>query len=284
MMERRGHGKSLILTVAYLVVCTGYVAAQETDLATALMTSTIKIEAPGSTGTGFLLGQPLKADPSRVAYVLVTAAHVLANAKGDTVVLHFRKKVGEGFERLSVPLAIRAASKPLWVQHVTADVAAMRIRVPQLAHVVLASTDLLATDDTLRQLAVGPGEELLVLGFPFGAESSSAGFPILRSGRIASYPLLPTKDVKTFLMDFQVFKGNSGGPVFLMSTARQNSGGLSLGRFLSIIGLVSQEQEIKERIESLAEITVRTHRLGLAVVVHSLFIRETVDSLPAFVE
>jgi len=278
---------ALVLIVgifAFLAVCTGQAGAQETNLAIALMTSTVKIEAPGSVGTGFVLGQPLKADASRLVYVLVTAAHVFAEAKADTAVVHLRKKVGEGFERLPVPLPIRASGKPLWVQHPTADVAAMRIKLPDAAHVVLASTDLLATDDTLRQLAVGPGEELLVLGFLFGAESSSAGFPILRSGRIASYPLLPTKDVKTFLMDFQVFKGNSGGPVFLMATARQSSGGLSLGRFLSVLGLVSQEQEVKERIESLDEVAVRTHRLALAVVIHAHFIRETIDALPPFVE
>ena len=146
----------------------------------------------------------------------------------------------------------------------------------------LAPTDLLANDDRLRKLAVGPGEELLVLGFPFGAESSAAGFPILRSGRIASYPLLPAKEVKTFLMDFQVFKGNSGGPVFLMTNLRAASGTVAVGPVLSLVGLVSQEQQFKERIESLAEITVRTHRMGLAVVVHAHFIRETIDLLPPF--
>ncbi len=275
---------ALLVFAVALTAFPGLLWSQEIDLATALMSSTIKIEAQGSLGTGFVLGQPLKADPSRAAYVLVTAAHVLVEAKSDMAVLHMRKKVGDGFERLPVPLAIRANGKPLWVQHPTADVAAMRVTLPEATHVVLALTDLLATDDTLRQLAVGPGEELLVLGFPFGAESSPAGFPILRSGRIASYPLLPTRDVKTFLMDFQVFKGNSGGPVFLMSTARQSGGGLSLGRFLSILGLVSQEQEVKERIESLAEVIIRTHRLALAVVVHAHFIRETIEALPPFVE
>lgn len=280
----RSRARMLIIAVALIAVDSAWVWAQETNLTTALMTSTIKIEGQGSLGTGFLLGQPLKTDPSRAAYILLTAAHVLADAKGDTAVLHLRRKVGDGFERLPTPLAIRASGKPLWVQHPTADVAAMRVRVPEAAHVVLAPTDLLATDETLRQLAVGPGEELLVLGFPFGAESSAAGFPILRSGRIASYPLLPTKDVKTFLMDFQVFKGNSGGPVFLMASARQSAGGLSLGRFLSVLGLVSQEQEVKERIQSLTESTERTHRLALAVVVHAQFIRETIDALPPFLE
>src|SRR5216683_1513812 len=72
-----------------------------------------------------------------------------------------------------------------------------------------------------------------------------------------------------------------GGPVFLMAGTRQSADGLSmsLGRFLSVLGLVSQEQEIKERIQSLTEITERTHRLALAVVVHAQFIRETIDAL-----
>jgi len=258
--------------------------AQETDLTTALMTSTVKIQDGNSVGTAFILGQPLKADPTRLAYVLVTAKHVLEGFKGDVATLHMRKKVGDGFERVPIQLAIRSAGKPLWVQHSTADVAVMRIRVPDLAHVVLVSTDLLATDDNLRQLSVGPGEELQVLGFPFGAESSPAGFPILRSGRIASYPLLPTKEVKTFLMDFQIFGGNSGGPVFLVSSTRQTGGNLSLGRYLSLLGLVSQQQEVEERIESLGEVTMRKHPLSLAVVVHASFIRATIDALPPFVE
>jgi S1-C subfamily serine protease len=257
--------------------------AQEPDLTTALMTSTAKIEAQGSLGTGFILGQPLAGDPARAAYVFVTAAHVLVEAKSDVAVLHLRKRSGEAFERLPVKIQIRAGGRPLWTQHPTADVAAMRLKLPEDAHLLLAPTDLLASDDRLRQLAVGPGEELLVLGFPFGAESSTAGFPILRSGRIASYPLLPAKEVKTFLMDFQVFKGNSGGPVFLMSKLRAGAGGtLAAGPVLSLVGLVSQEQQFRERIESLAEITVRTHRMGLALVVHAHFIRETIDLLPPF--
>jgi S1-C subfamily serine protease len=278
MASRRVNG--LTVAAAIILSCSSGAVAQDTDLATALMNSTVKIEAPGSMGTGFLLGQTLKDDPSRAAYVLVTAAHILADAKADIAVLHFRRKVGDGFERLRVPVAIRAAGKALWVQHPTADVAAMRVKVPEAAYVTLAPMDLLATDDTLRQLAVGPGEQLLVLGFPFGAESSSAGFPILRSGRIASYPLLPMKEVKTYLMDFQVFPGNSGGPVFLMSTARQSASGIGIGRFLSVVGLVSQQQEVVERIESLSEVTVRKHSLGLAVVVHAAFIRDTIDALP----
>lgn len=278
--------RALIIEACLLGVGTGLASAQETNFAVVLMKSTSKIETSESIGTGFMLGQPSpsKKDPSRAAIVLVTAAHVLVDAKDDFAILHLRKKVGDGFERLPTRIAIRAGGKPLWVQHSTADVAAIRVGIPETADVVLASTDLLATDDTMRELAVGPGEELLVLGFPFGFESSAAGFPILRSGRIASYPVLPSKDVKTFLMDFQVFNGNSGGPVFLMSTARQAPGGIQLGPIAGVLGVVSQEQEVKEHIASLSEVTERTHRLGLAVVVRAQFIRETINALPPVVE
>lgn len=65
---------------------------------------------------------------------------------------------------------------------------------------------------------------------------------------------------------------------------RQNAGNLTLGRFLSVVGLVSQQQEVQERIESLGEVTVRKHPLALAVVVHASFIREAIDALPPFAE
>lgn len=88
-----------------------FAVEEEPDLVTGLMTSTMKIEESGSIGTGFLLGEPLKTDPSRAAYVLVTAAHVLSSAKGDTFTLHLRKKVADSYERIQMPLVIRSGGK-----------------------------------------------------------------------------------------------------------------------------------------------------------------------------
>src|SRR5438876_10762205 len=84
-------------------------------------------------------------------------------------------------------------------------------------------------DDMLSEFEVNPGEELICLGYPFGAESNTGGFPILRSGRIASYPLLPTESTKTFLFDFSIFPGNSGGPVYLSSNNRTYGGRMHTG-------------------------------------------------------
>ena len=42
----------------------------------------------------------------------------------------------------------------------------------------------LATESTFTQNGVAPGEEMMALGFPKGLSSNSAGFPILRAGRV----------------------------------------------------------------------------------------------------
>jgi hypothetical protein len=77
--------------------------------------------------------------------------------------------------------------------------------LPQNIQIPIISTNLLADDEMLSQFEVNPGEELSCLGYPFGAESNAAGFAILRNGKIASYPLLPTESTQKFLFDFPIF-------------------------------------------------------------------------------
>ena len=61
---------------------------------------------------------------------------------------------------------------------------------------------------------------MMTLGFPRGLAANAAGFPILRAGRVASYPVAPARIFPTFLLDFSVFPGNSGGPVFMSGPSR----------------------------------------------------------------
>jgi hypothetical protein len=73
---------------------------------------------------------------------------------------------------------------------------------------------LLATDELLRKYELHPGDELFCLGYPLFT-SADHGFPILRSGKIASYPLVPAKQHKNWLFDFRVFKGKAVDPSIL---------------------------------------------------------------------
>jgi len=79
------------------------------------------------------------------------------------------------------------------------DVAVMYTLLPRDIDILLLSTAMLADDEVLKKFEIHLGDELICLGYPLGAEATEAGFPILRSGKIVSYPLIPTKQTKTFL-------------------------------------------------------------------------------------
>jgi S1-C subfamily serine protease len=255
------------------------------DVPSFLMRSTFKIQgevSPGKTllGTTFIMGLPSKDDPKKLYYVLITAAHVLEGIKNDDAILYLRIKEGDEFKKLPYPIHIREKGTPLWVRHPDVDVAAMWVRLPNNADITLISTELLGTDKILKEFQVHPGDQLFVLGFPYGAESNEAGFPILRSGRISSYPLTPTEIYKTFLLDFGVFEGNSGGPVLFYSENRNYEGSPHFGSVQFIMGVVSQENEITEHIESLNETVTRKHNLSLAVIVQARFVSDLLKMLP----
>ena len=109
------------------------------------------------------------------------------------------------------------------------DVAVMTVTAPPEFAKAAIPLAWLAKDDTFDQYAVGPGDELMALGFPRGLAANSAGFPILRAGRVASYPLAPSANNPTFLLDFAVFPGNSGGPVYMAQGARRRPTGEARG-------------------------------------------------------
>jgi hypothetical protein len=109
---------------------------------------------------------------------------------------------------------------------------------------------------------------MMALGFPLGLSANQAGFPILRAGRIASYPLAPSAAFPTFLLDFSVFPGNSGGPVFMSDQAHRRPGAEGASQDVEFIaGLLTQQVELnKERLE-------------IGIVTHAEYIRETIALL-----
>lgn len=258
------------------------------ELNKVMMESTFMIEGhvgQGTTiGTVFIIGRPIPNVPMKGKFVMVTAAHVLEEMQGDTAILHLRRRVEEQTNTwvdAPIPVPIRMNNQPLWVRHPEADVAVMYINIPAENSIPLLSTELLADDKMLTDYEVKPGDELRCLGYPLGVRSNAAGFPVLRSGRIASYPLLPTDKTKTFLLDLRVFKGNSGGPVFFVERNRVIPN--KFGQFMNyhfLIGLVSQEVLYPEQVIGPYSQELRQTQLGLAVVVHASLIKKTIEMLP----
>jgi len=250
------------------------------ELNTTLMNSTFRIEGSGKTGTVFIIGKPLRTDPNNFYYVLVTANHVLEDIKTNQASIFLRTLTNDKHNKLPCKIDIRRNGNPLWIKHPEVDIAAMYINLPSESNISLLTTAFLATDSLIAKFEIHPGDELLCLGFPYGAEANKSGFPILRSGKLSSYPILPTKEVKSFLFDFQIFGGNSGGPVYFIDHNRFYQGATHIGKVRFIIGLVSKQLSVTEKITSLTEETNRKHPLGLAVVIPATYIREVVELLP----
>lgn len=273
--------KKIILFIIYLIPVILF-AEDNIELNTILMNSTYRIEGDGKTGTVFILGKPSIVDSNRAYYVLVTANHVLNDIKADSATLFLRKEVNNQYVKFPYKFKIREKKKPIWIKHPEVDVAAMYVSLPKEISISLLPTYFLADDSLLTEHEIHPGDELLCLGFPHGAEANDAGFPILRSGKIASYPITPTREVKSFLFDFQVFGGNSGGPVYFIGLNRYYKGAVHLGKVRFIIGLVSKEIILEEQVSSLTEISLKRHPLSLAEVIPAIFIKETIDLLPKY--
>jgi S1-C subfamily serine protease len=163
-------------------------------------------------------------------------------------------------------IAIRAEGKALWSHHPNRDVAAIAITAPAPFAQAAIPLAWLGGGDGLAKETLQPGDEMMTLGYPQGLSANAAGFPILRAGRVASYPLGPTTAFPTFLLDFRVFPGNSGGPVYLERTPASADGKPSADQPV-IAGMLTQQVE------------VGAENLGIGIVTQAEFIRETVAEL-----
>jgi len=255
-----------------LTVYSSQTSAADEDFTTQLMRATIKIAHEKSTATGFILKKN-----NEEKHLLITAYHVLNNTPGDETTVIFRTKKAEG-EYIKEPMkvTIRKDGKPLWAKHPTEDIAALWVTPPKNADLSNLSTDLLASDALLQKHKIHPGDLIANLGYPHRAEANSAGFPILRNGSIATYPLYPTAKTRTFLMSGNIFEGDSGGPVFLYKQSRTES---DKDETRLILGLVTAQHFLDEDIKLIYGTSKIRHRLGLAIIVHASLIKETIDLL-----
>ena len=148
----------------------------------------------------------------------------------------------------------------------TRDIAAMEIKAPpQFARAAIPLA-WLADEQELKDAQVGPGDEMMVLGYPEGLAANRQGFPILRTGRVASYPITPLSEFPSFLLDFRVFSGNSGGPVFVTQDMHRRPDAEAL-RDGFVAGVLTQQTSVGDE------------RLELGIVTPAAFVRQAIALL-----
>jgi S1-C subfamily serine protease len=256
-------------------------AAPSEEINTLLMHATFRIHGPArgnpmrkiAFGTVFVMGIPRQENPTVSNIVLVTAAHVLDDIAGDVATLMLRKPNQDGtYTEFPFDIPVRRGGSPLYARHPSEDVAAMYAALPDDVPMSGLPPAFLATDEMLTEIEVHPGDEAFVLGFPLGV-GTPGGFPVLRTGRIASYPLTPMRSAKSIVFDLFVHGGNSGGPVYYSYSNRTFKGAIHFGVAQGILGLVIQQASspAPELVNS---------PLNLGLVVPAVFIQETLDRLP----
>lgn len=248
-------------------------AGQSPRPKTDLVLATVRLSNPKSTATAFILHRP--AEPGQPARpVLVTAAHAFERSEGEEMSVLYRRREPDGsFVKAPAPVKVRMEKTPLWTKHATQDVAVLPIELPPGIDVPVLALDCLANDEDLQ--TGEPGDLVRCVSFPHGAvfEPNAAGFPVVRLGCIAGYPLVPVER-QSLLVDYNTFEGDSGGLVYW---EKPDSTGKPVCK---ILGLIQGQHMFNQRYEFPYETGEFRKQLGLAIVVQAQAIRETIGQLP----
>lgn len=189
--------------------------------------------------TGFVLFHAINPEhPKDLQPVLVSAAHGFEKclASGGVARIRFRRRDEANsmhWDLVDQEIGIADAIGPLWIKHQTADVAVLPIDVPRgmirfmLPATILADKMTLKTNYYLAQ-------DVYVLGYPFG-QLGLSGFPILRPATIASRVV---DDKSIFALSFQIYPGDSGGPVYAIERTQD-------GIRVVIVGLMYQADTMR---------------------------------------
>jgi hypothetical protein len=257
-VEERGGMMRINPVWSVLLACSACCAAEFT-LNDAVL-ATFKIANSGSTATAYLI----RLEPDR--RVLVSAAHTFEKMKGDDCKLVMRTPNADGtYTRHEVELKVRADGKPLWHKHSGVDLAMLDFVPPKEFESLGIPLETVADAEELKE-RVPAGQYVRLLCFPATFEANGAGFPIVRQGVIATFPIAPAAQQKTFMIDYTAFGGDSGGPVFAVL---EGTGKLKL------VGTVISRQWSDEHVHvSEEEDRIIKHPFGLGTAINSVLLRE----------
>ena len=192
-----------------------------------LLFTTLRIEVPGSVGTGFIVihewWNPKSAE-NVGGYFLITNKHVIKNSNFGQ--FKFTNQSDDGqIPHLGNFTCITVEKKEWgwWAGHPSddIDIAAFPLhpaldRLSNKYSTVFVrpiSTDNFPEQDILEE--IGAVEDIIFVGYPSGIYDTKNNLPIVRKGITATHPNIDYEGSPVFLIDASVFPGSSGSPVFI---------------------------------------------------------------------
>jgi hypothetical protein len=183
-----------------------------------MMWSTYPMVSQKGAATGFVVNY-LDARASRKELpVVLTSAHMLETMGKGPLVIGVRMPDSAGVAQVAFLVLDPNTQKGkarFYVKHPKHDLAAFALRIPpELAKKVSMPSFIDERALTRKQL-LHAGAEVAFVGYPEVLPGTEGAFPVLRSGRVASYPIVTEPAQGMFLINSDVYPGDSGAPVFL---------------------------------------------------------------------
>lgn len=180
-----------------------------------MMWSTYLIGSEKGMGAGFIVFRRDPSEPKGVVPVIVTAAHLLDAAGKGPLFIGTRMPDEHGGARITlVEFQPRRGAQRFYVRHPEHDIAAFELHIPTEAAPLIALPSFV--DDKARAgKLLRAGEEVSFVGFPETLPEMEGLFPVLRTGRVASYPVGSARAGGLFVINADVYPGDSGAPVYV---------------------------------------------------------------------
>jgi hypothetical protein len=177
-----------------------------------------------ATATGFFFTNESK-------LYLVTNRHVVRDELNrlfpDKLRLRLHTNAQDHTQNADYDVPLYRDMKSVWREKPGVDLVAIELPMQEM----MSRFVLIALAPSLlppRDLVVGPGDELLIVGYPRGFSDLVRNYPIVRMGAVASSYPTPFRGQPYFLIDARLHPGTSGSPVFAKPTNIQRTSSMTL--------------------------------------------------------
>lgn len=190
-----------------------------------MMWSTYPLVTQKGAATGFVINHRNARVAGGVVPILFTSVHVLDTIGRGPLIICFRKPDATG--ETNVSLLAFSPAKPrgkehFYVRHPSHDLAAFALYLPpEVAGFAKLPSALSESGIARDGKSLRSGAEVSFLGYPEVLPGTEGAFPVLRSGRVSSYPVGTPQAHGRFLINSDVYPGDSGAPVFLTGCGRR---------------------------------------------------------------
>lgn len=220
------------------------------DLATQLLFVTTplwveKYNGEKNSGTAFFVNWPVLGQPETSIPLLVTAAHVVENAKRGVISLS--RRLGEAPQkgqavRVEVDEQFFARGLKSHVDLFATPVGPLLNYLGQQGQHVFyraVTPEIMPSRDIIADLSAL--EEITFIGYPSGLFDEHNISSVVRRGITASPAWNDFQGQPIFLIDAGVFPGSSGSPVFILNQGSYATrDGIAIGSRLLFLGMITE--------------------------------------------